>query len=87
MEVNSLYFPGLFWDNDRHICDHYSFTCKDSAAEQKAKLIEIGDYGKDYYEAGESEKSEKNIVSSLEESQGYEELHEATIESEKSYFH
>ena len=87
-------FLGLFWDNTRHTCDYYSSTCQDLKANQKARLIELGDYGKDYDKADDDQEQEvenkenknKKIYTDLEESHGYEELHDASFESKKVYF-
>ena len=82
----------MFWDNNRHTCDYYSSTCKDSTANKNAHLIELADYGKDYdkldneKERGIEDQTLDKPYTDLEDSQGYEELHDASFESKKAYF-
>ena len=82
----------MFWDNTRHTCDYYSGTCKDSAANKKAYLAQLDDNGKDYdkidneKEQGVEDQNLDKPYTNLEESQGYEELHDASFESKKAYF-
>ena len=82
----------MFWDNTRRTCDYYSSTCKDSAAHKNAHLIELADYEKDYdkldneKERGVEDQNLDEPYTDLEESQGYEELDDASFESKKVYF-